>query len=828
MFTIGVGVPPQKVQVLPSTELSQTLVIIPDGCSVSTGDPSNCTQTRGGAYDSDKSSNWTSKNIFPINAEQNLGLTHNSDNGAYGYDELALPTINGDNVTLNQQLISGVATKDFYLGSLGLSSSPISFEDPPDTRPSLITSLQNANLIPSLSYAYTAGAFYRNQTGSLTLGGYDTSRFVPNDVSIEFATNPIRQLVVALKSITFSDSKSTDSSLLSDGILTLIDSTVPDIWLPLAACQSFEEAFGIEFEPISTLYLVNSTIHDNLLKQNASVTFELGSGLGDGASVNITLPYASFNLDVSYPLVPENKPSKYFPLRRAADDTQYTLGRTFLQESYLIVDYGAQNFSISQATVSESPAQVVAISASNVTESSTSGTSSPSPTSTNTPAIVNAPSHHSGFPVGAIAGIVVAVALIALAIGGWFLRKNLKKRKQRGHAAELGADAPLPKGRHEVEGDPAAEGSNEKRAVETNDYPVHTGMDSPPLEMGDDRVTFEGYYEPTKDHGAPMELGTEPIPRSELSSPEPRSGRASPTLLQARSELSTPDPQCAEMASPFYSTHSHPSPPAEFPSALSSPRSLQTRPSLRRSVHGRLHSTTSDESGFTTLPLQGVQRSGSQNSAFSKDGTPLRPAHIRKDSDDSAFTQDTIPATPHSHRLTGHQRRQDSIESTDTIPAHRPSHSRVDSNDSSTVSEALLSPSPFTMHHQPASTRVDEAAEEDLDQDSDSPLVGTSDAVPAIAQLGRRGSANLINQLSPPSSPSRSTMSIPRKEVGASPTPTAAHRRQESSSSAQQAPPSAYSHLSTGAGRVRSSSSGSRFEEDFREEAKGSFESRRK
>ena len=333
MFEIEVGVPPQKVQVLPSTELSQTLVIIPDGCSISAGDPSNCTQARGGAYDSSKSSNWTSKNIFPLNVEVNLGLTHNSDNGEYGYDELALQTVNGDNVTLNQQLISGVATKDFYLGSLGLSSSPITFDDPPDTRPSLITSLKNASLIPSLTYAYTAGSASRNQTGSLTLGGYDTSRFVPNDVSIEFTNNPIRQLVVALKSITYSDSKSTDKSLLSDGILSLIDSTVPHIWLPLSVCQSFEAAFGISYEPLTTLYLVNSTVHEDLLKQNASVTFELGSGLGSGPSVNITLPYASFDLDVGYPLVSKGKASKYFPLRRAADDTQYTLGRTFLQDS---------------------------------------------------------------------------------------------------------------------------------------------------------------------------------------------------------------------------------------------------------------------------------------------------------------------------------------------------------------------------------------------------------------------------------------------------------------------------------------------------------------
>ena len=333
MFEIKVGAPPQKVLVLPSTELSQTLVVIPDGCNISDGDAKNCTQLRGGAYDSSKSSNWTSKNIFPLNVEVNLGLVHNSDNGAYGYDTLRIPTSNGENVTLNQQLISGVATKDFFLGSLGLSSTPISFSDPPDTRQSLITSLNNASLIPSSSFGYTAGASYRKQTASLTLGGYDTSRFVPNDVSIEFGPNAQRQFLVALKSITFSDSTTDGGSLLNDGILTLVDTTVPHIWLPLSACSSFEAAFGISYDPITNLYLVNDTIHDDLVKQNASLTFEIGNGIDSGPSVNITLPYDSFDLNVSYPLVPQNKPSRYFPLRRAADDTQYTLGRTLLQES---------------------------------------------------------------------------------------------------------------------------------------------------------------------------------------------------------------------------------------------------------------------------------------------------------------------------------------------------------------------------------------------------------------------------------------------------------------------------------------------------------------
>ena len=263
-------------------------------------------------------------------------MNSKGEGGTFGYDSLAIPTANDANITLDQQLLSGVATKDYFVGSLGLSSRPISFGSrtpggPPDTKQSLITSLKEKNLIPSLSYGYTAGASYRNRPASLTLGGYDASRFVPNDVSIEFAPDPMRpQLVVALKKITFSDSGSSDKPLLTDGILTVIDSTVPEIWLPQDACEAFEEAFGITMEPISERYLVDSTHHADLLKQNASVTFELGGSIGSGDSVMITLPYSSFDLEVGYPIV--KKPSKYFPLRRG-DDTQFTLGRTLLQES---------------------------------------------------------------------------------------------------------------------------------------------------------------------------------------------------------------------------------------------------------------------------------------------------------------------------------------------------------------------------------------------------------------------------------------------------------------------------------------------------------------
>ena len=314
------------------------MVVAPEGCTKSDNEPSNwdCSDARGGIYNGDDSENWTFKNNFTLGIAPNLGLSKPGNWGTFGYDTLSIQTANGGNVTVDQQLLSGVATPDLFVGSLGLSSRPISFQStiegqPPDTRQSLITSLKNQNLIPSLSYGYTAGASYRNRSGSLTLGGYDASRFVPNDLSVRFASDAAAPLKVALNKITYTDSDSTDKPLLTKGIFAPIDSTVPEIWLPLDVCKSFEDALGLTYDPIRNRYLVNSTQHDDLRKQNANVTFEIGSAIGSADSIRIVLPYNSFDLEIGYPLVVNS--SKYFPLRRAADETQFTLGRTLLQES---------------------------------------------------------------------------------------------------------------------------------------------------------------------------------------------------------------------------------------------------------------------------------------------------------------------------------------------------------------------------------------------------------------------------------------------------------------------------------------------------------------
>ena len=79
------------------------------------------------------------------------------------------------------------------------------------------------------------------------------------------------------------------------------------------------------------MYLLNDSLHQSLLHKNPSFTFRIGNNETSNATIDITLPYASFDLIAQPPLVSKETP--YFPIRPALKDTQYTLGRAFLQEA---------------------------------------------------------------------------------------------------------------------------------------------------------------------------------------------------------------------------------------------------------------------------------------------------------------------------------------------------------------------------------------------------------------------------------------------------------------------------------------------------------------
>ena len=253
----------------------------------------------------------------------------------WGNDSLGLGLQGSGGPTLQNQIIAAYTAPDIYVGLFGLNPASTNFTPTDQGRPSFLSTLKNQSLIPSLSFGYTAGNQYRLKKvfGSLTLGGYDSSLLTPNGVSFGFAADKTRNLMVGIQSIRSTNQNETTNDLLPTGIMALVDSSVPQIWLPVEACHAFENAFGLTFDEESDLYLVDDTLHANLKAQNATITFTLGNAVSGGQTANITLPYNSFDLLVAPPTNGVANSTRYFPLRRANNDTQYTLGRTFLQEA---------------------------------------------------------------------------------------------------------------------------------------------------------------------------------------------------------------------------------------------------------------------------------------------------------------------------------------------------------------------------------------------------------------------------------------------------------------------------------------------------------------
>ena len=388
------------MRVLPSTSGSSIWVVVPDGCAADDG--SNCSEERGRTFDFSASTSLVEKGIYnlPISTEEQWGY---SGNGQFAYDTITLSYNGGGAPTLNHTIFAGIATKDFYIGQLGLTPWGVNFTDFNSPIPSVLTSLKDGGYIESNSWAYTAGAYYsEKQTyGSLTFGGYDQSRFVPNNLTISRGQDQSRDLLVGVQTIV-----SGTDNLLPEGVVALIDSTIAQIWLPIEACQRFEDVFGLVWDKDVELYLVNDSLHTSLVQQNPSITFALGSTTTSADTINIEFPYSAFDLTASAPLTAGGS-SKYFPLRRAENSTQYLLGRTFLQQAYLTVDYDRSTFSVAQALFPDTsvPQELVVIKQPGMGSKSVS--------------------------TAIIAGIVVAVVLGLLAAGAgfWLWRKISKSKK---------------------------------------------------------------------------------------------------------------------------------------------------------------------------------------------------------------------------------------------------------------------------------------------------------------------------------------------------------------------------------------------------------------
>ncbi|KAE8440591.1 hypothetical protein EG329_007049 [Mollisiaceae sp. DMI_Dod_QoI] len=439
-ISLRVGTPQQWIDVMVSTVSSENWVVGTGACAAN---DSLCVTSRGGhLYDPLKSSTWQSEGFFQFSVDSQLG---NKGYGWYGLDDI---TFGSSGITVSESVVGSfngsgpLSGTQYMLGFFGLGITISDFNNV-NPLPSINALVERNGVIPSHSYGFTAGAKYqqKGEPISLTLGGYDANRFIPHNVT--FSLNPDFNAQAAIATI-FVESGAPGNNFTvprqllqpSDRVSAVIDSSTPYLWLPGAVCDRFALALGLTYNDTLNLYTYdqNASQRDALANSKLSFTFTLSDLSSSPESVNITLPFQAFDLQLTYPAIPNSTygdpdaTKNYFPLRRAVDETQYTIGRAFLQEAYLITDYERNIFSVHQAVHTANPLGNTSIVP--ILQPSNSKFSSPGASSTD-----EAPAHR-----GVIIGVAVAAAVIITLVA--FLAVFLCRRRRRQRTAQSTDEKP--------------------------------------------------------------------------------------------------------------------------------------------------------------------------------------------------------------------------------------------------------------------------------------------------------------------------------------------------------------------------------------------------
>jgi hypothetical protein len=183
-FALQAGKDSQNFQVLVSTSSQEIWLPIPEGCETtnSTGPvPSNCPKLRGVGLTAGASSqgfiyNSTTSDdigIYDLTLGPSLDISalgaKYAVGGKWGLDTASLTSSvdPASSLTGDQVPIVGLTSWSFFVASLGLGYGTIT--NGYGSFPSFSESLLMASEIPSRSWAYTAGAYYRELFCLLTI-----------------------------------------------------------------------------------------------------------------------------------------------------------------------------------------------------------------------------------------------------------------------------------------------------------------------------------------------------------------------------------------------------------------------------------------------------------------------------------------------------------------------------------------------------------------------------------------------------------------------------------------------------------------------------------
>ncbi|KAL2153391.1 hypothetical protein VTH82DRAFT_4546 [Thermothelomyces myriococcoides] len=450
-FAFYIGSPAKVVYLTVATALSEIWVISSGGCVP----VQLCIDARGGVFDIWQSKTWKSLGTWQLG----MNYTGMGGNGDYGLETLAFVNrVTRYTTAIDDVLVAAINDTDYYQGYVGLGVTQGRFGTNLTT-PFISQLVETYGTIPSHGYGYTAGAYYRDDgtnggtVASLTLGGYDTLRFKPHRT--KFSLEPVTRLpYVRLRGITaqvptLDDAPtgnwtSTTKRLVNmdDSIIAIIDSSTPYLWLPTEVCERFAAALNLKWREDLGLYVFSDGAQYTHYLNDESLTFtfslssyqnadNFGQPLNMAGVVNITLPAAAFAQLLRYPFKNViqwgDSSVPYFPLKRSTkevNDNKYIIGRTFLQEAYIITSYDRGTFSVHQALFPLNSTRNYTL------EEITRPIDSPYPRyeGDDTPPEEGL---NTGQTVGIVLGAFIVGSIAALILWFWLSRKRKGKRKEK-------------------------------------------------------------------------------------------------------------------------------------------------------------------------------------------------------------------------------------------------------------------------------------------------------------------------------------------------------------------------------------------------------------
>jgi hypothetical protein len=109
-------------------------------------------------FQKNASTSWSETGIYALPVQD--GLFEDDQNGLYGTDVVSIRN-ESESVEVAEQSVVGLATKDFWLGSLGIAQRAANFTVEKTIVSSLVDTLKRENITPSASFGLDVGASYR-------------------------------------------------------------------------------------------------------------------------------------------------------------------------------------------------------------------------------------------------------------------------------------------------------------------------------------------------------------------------------------------------------------------------------------------------------------------------------------------------------------------------------------------------------------------------------------------------------------------------------------------------------------------------------------------